>query len=105
MGKTLASQATDWREGRWLRVFELKEDGWSQKQIANALGVSKGAVSQWMKRAKEEGPATLRRHPPPGQAPRLTTSSVATLKELVSTLNATAYDFRGEAWTARQWVG
>jgi transposase len=52
MGKTLSSQATDWREGRRLRAFELKEAGWSQKQIAQALGVSKGAVSQWMKRGQ-----------------------------------------------------
>jgi predicted transcriptional regulator len=55
MRKTLSSRATDWREGRRLRAFELKEEGWSQKQIAQALGVSKGAVSQWMKRARDGG--------------------------------------------------
>jgi transcriptional regulator with XRE-family HTH domain len=55
MSKTLSSRATDWREGRRLRAFELKEEGWKQKQIAEALGVTEGAVSQWMKRAREEG--------------------------------------------------
>ncbi|MCA1715656.1 MAG: helix-turn-helix domain-containing protein, partial [Actinobacteria bacterium] len=47
MGKTLSNQATDWREGRRLRAFELKHQGWKQREIADALGVSKGAVSQW----------------------------------------------------------
>jgi len=45
MQKILSSQASNWREGRRLRAFELKEQGWKQKQIAEALGVSEGAVS------------------------------------------------------------
>ena len=55
MGKILSSQqATDWREGRRLSAWELKQEGWNQRDIARALGVSKGAVSQWLKRAKQE---------------------------------------------------
>src|SRR5215208_5977772 len=38
MEKTLANQATNWREGRRLRALELKERGWKQSQIAQALG-------------------------------------------------------------------
>ena len=53
--KISSQQATDWREGRRLRAWELKQEGWKQQDIARALGVSKGAVSQWMKRAKQEG--------------------------------------------------
>ncbi len=45
MRKTLSSQATDWREGRCLRAFKLRQEGWKQQKIANALEVSKGAVS------------------------------------------------------------
>ena len=55
MEKTLSSQATDWREGRRLRAFELKERGWKQAEIADALGITEGAASQWMRRAREEG--------------------------------------------------
>jgi DNA-directed RNA polymerase specialized sigma24 family protein len=56
MGNTLSSQeATNWREGRRLRAWELKqEEGWKQQDIARALGVSKGALSQWMKRAEQK---------------------------------------------------
>jgi transposase len=71
MEKTLSSQARDWREGRRLRAFELKERGWKQTEIADALGVSEGAVSQWMKRATEEGVEGLKHKPPPGAAPRM----------------------------------
>ena len=62
MKKTLSTQASDWREGRRLRSFELKERGsGNRKQIADdALGVTEGAVSQWMKRAREEGVRGLR---------------------------------------------
>ena len=60
MEKTLSSQAKDWREGRRLRAFELKEQGCKQTEIADALGVSEGAVSQWMKRAREEGVQAFR---------------------------------------------
>ncbi|PSR01793.1 MAG: hypothetical protein BRD47_04940 [Bacteroidetes bacterium QS_8_68_28] len=30
-----------------LRAFDLAEEGWRQKDIAEALGVTEGAVSQW----------------------------------------------------------
>jgi transcriptional regulator len=46
MGMTLSSQATNWREGRRFRALELSQMGWKQKDIALALGVTKGAVSQ-----------------------------------------------------------
>ena len=49
MDNSLSKQASDWREGRRLRAWELKREGWKQQEIADALGVSKGAVSQWMR--------------------------------------------------------
>src|SRR3954467_4667209 len=61
MDNSLSKEATDWREGRRLRAFELKQEGCSQQRIAEALGVSKGAVSQWMKRAREGGIQALQR--------------------------------------------
>jgi len=101
MEKTLSSQASDWREGRRLRALELKERGWKQTEIADALGITEGAVSQWMKRAREEGVEGLRHKPPPGATARLSEQERARLRELLAR-GAEAHGFRGEAWTCER---
>ena len=87
-----------WKDARRLRAWHLKQQGWSQCQIAVAIGVSEGAVSQWMKRAREAGPEALRRRPPPGAPRRLSPEQLARLPELLRRGPA-AYGFRGELWT------
>jgi transposase len=101
MEKTLSSEATNWREGRRLRALELKERGWKQTEIADALGVSEGAVSQWMKRAREEGVEALRHKPPPGAPSRLSEDQRARLPELLAR-GAQAHGFKGEVWTCER---
>jgi transposase len=102
MEKTLSSQqATNWREGRRLRALELKEQGWKQSEIAEALGVTEGAVSQWMKRAREQGAQALRDKPPPGAPSRLSDQQRARLPELLAQ-GAEAHGFRGEVWTCER---
>ena len=102
MDNSLSKEATDWREGRRLRAFELKQQGWAQQQIAEALGVSKGAVSQWMKRARDGGGAeALRRRPAPGARPRLSEEQRAKVPELLER-GAEAHGFRGEVWTCER---
>jgi hypothetical protein len=65
MDNSLSKEAADWREGRRLRAWELKQQGWAQQRIAEALGVSKGAVSQWTKRTRQGGgPQALNANPP-----------------------------------------
>lgn len=98
MDNSLSKEATDWREGRRLRAWELKQEGWSQQRIAEALGVSKGAVSQWMKRGREGGLEALKRQPAPGAPPRLSEEQCAEVPELLER-GAEAHGFRGEVWT------
>jgi Predicted transcriptional regulator len=49
----------DWKEARRVRAFELKQAGWAQQEIAEVLGVTKGAVSQWIKAAEADGVEAL----------------------------------------------
>jgi transposase len=79
----------------------LKEQGCKQTHIADALGITEGAVSQWMKRATEEGVQALRHKPPPGAPPRLSEDERARLPELVAQ-GAEAHGFRGEVWTCER---
>jgi transposase len=99
MRTTLSATATDWREGRRLRAWELHEQGWSQSQIAAALGVPSGAVCQWMRRAREGGgPEALRKRKAPGGQPRLSASQQAQILEWLRE-GAEAHGFRGDLWT------
>ena len=91
----------DWREGRRLRAWELHQLGWKQKDIAGALGVTQGAVSQWLRRGREGGLAGLRRRTAPGSAPRLSDTQRAQLREALAK-GAPAYGFSGEVWTTKR---
>ena len=94
----------EYREYRRLRAYELKEQGWKQKDIAAALGVTEGAVSQWLKRAREEGGrGALRRRPPPGPRPRLTPEQRTHLRDLLKQ-GAEAAGFEGNVWTSKRIV-
>jgi transposase len=103
MEKTLSSQASDWREGRRLRAWELKQQGWNQREIARALGVTEGAVSQWIKRGREGGVEALRKRTSPGAPSRLSEEQRTQLKELLAQ-GAPAHGFRGEVWTCQRVV-
>jgi len=90
-----------WLEGRRLRAWELKQAGWKQCDIASALGVTEGAVSQWMRRARTGGSEALRHTPPPGMPSRLKSWQQSALKEMLE-LGAEAFGFRGAVWTGRR---
>jgi len=50
VNKTYGAQAADWREGRRLQAWGVVPTGVGASVIAGALGVTPGAVCQWMKR-------------------------------------------------------
>jgi transposase len=88
----------DWQEGRRLRALELFEQGWKAIRIAEALGVTRGAVSQWLKAARAGGREALRRRPRRGHPPKLTAEHRQQLPELLAK-GAEAYGFIGGVWT------
>ncbi len=81
-----------------MRALSLKQEGWPQRVIAEALGVSPAAVSQWLAAAERDGPGALRSHPAPGPLPRLTARQKALIPEFLWH-GPEAYGFRGQVWT------
>jgi transposase len=88
----------NWKEARRFQAWRLQPQGWPQRQIATALGVSEGAVSPWMRRAREEGPTALQHRSPPGAPRRLVAEPLARLPAFLPR-SPTAYGFRGQVWT------
>lgn len=86
------------RENRRLQAWELRQQGWSQRRIAIELGVTQGAVSQWLKRAQQNGVDALRHHPAPGKRPSLTTEQLDQLPALLAR-GAQTFGFQGDRWT------
>src|SRR5215208_3988742 len=94
-------RAKEWREERRLRAWALKAKGWSQQKIAEALGVTAGAVSQWMRRGREGGETALKSRPRTGAEPKLRAEQRAQLPGLLAQ-GAEAFGFRGDVWTAKR---
>jgi transposase len=88
----------DWREWRRLRAWELSQQDWLPCDIAEALGVSRAAVSQWLASADATGPEALRSRLRVGPAGKLLPGQ----RQLIADClwhGAEAYGFRGEVWT------
>lgn len=89
---------TDWKHERRLRAWDLYNKGWKQIDIAEALGVTHGAVSQWIATAQTHGIEALRAKKHPGPSPRLNAEQD---RHLVAMLQqpADAHGFIGAVWT------
>jgi transposase len=51
------------QQWRRLRTVDLKEQGWSQREIAEVLNVAEETVSRWLARARAGGTDALRARP------------------------------------------
>jgi transposase len=88
----------DWREWRRVRVLQLKQRGWRQRAIAEALGASEVSVSRWLRRAREGGPEALLSRAAPGHPPKLSPSQKRLIPEFLGH-GPEAYGFHGQVWT------
>lgn len=93
-----AKQYEDWREARRRRALELKREGWSQVRIAEALGVTQGAVSQWLKTAREQGEEALEARKSTGRPRLLSEVDRGSIPGLLK-LGARSWGFANDAWT------
>jgi transposase len=91
----LPADGLEWRR---FRALHLKQQGWSRRDIAAALGVAPKSVSRWLARARDGGPEGLRAHPSPGPPPKLDAAQKRLIPEFLWH-GAEAYGFRGEVWT------
>jgi transposase len=98
MGTPTEATPRDWQEGRRLRALDLAEAGWKGIRIAEALGVTRGAVSQWLKAAREGGREALRRRPRGHVSAKLSAEQRAQLPMLLGK-GAEHYGFIGDVWT------
>jgi transposase len=85
-------------EERRLRARALWSDGWLQKDIAQALGVSEAAVSKWRSVEAAKGVEGLKAKEHPGPTPALTPEQVARIPQLLLA-GAESFGFRGDVWT------
>lgn len=90
--------STEMRTWRRQRTWALKEAGWEQQRIAEALGVTEGAVSQWMQMVREGGPDALVAKPRLGKASKLTAEQKAQIVPLLEQ-GAEAHGYAGQVWT------
>lgn len=96
--KTLSNTSQNVREFRRLRAVELYEQGWRPIRIAEVLGVTRGAVSQWLKRYQEEGIEALRYKKVSKKPCRLSQSQKGELVDMLSQ-GAENFGYAGQIWT------
>jgi len=90
--------AHDWREWRRLQALHLKQEGWYQRVIAEALGTSEETISRWLAHARQGGREVLLAHPAPGHPPKLSGEQKHLIPEFLWH-GPEAYGFRGQVWT------
>jgi transposase len=96
--ETSGFRPNDWREWRRVRAVQLKQQGWYQRDIAEAFGVSEVSVSRWLARARDGGIAALRARPTAGHPPKLSIAQKRRIPEFLWH-GPEAYGFRGRVWT------
>jgi len=88
-----------------MQALELKQMGWKQRDIAAALGVTEGAVSQWVTAARRGGRDALASQlSHRGRTSKLTTEQRRLIPDFLWH-GAEAYGFHGDVWTCERVAG
>src|SRR5207302_10089126 len=85
-------------------ALQLKEQGWRQRAIAEALGVTEDTVGRWLARARVGGPAALLARPAPGHPSKLSPAQRRLIPDFLWH-GPEAYGFQGEVWTCARVSG
>lgn len=85
-------------EWRRLQALHLKQRGWVQRDIAEALDVSEESVCRWLARARRGGVEALRARIRPGRPSQLPSHQKRLIPEFLWH-GPEAYGLRGEVWT------
>jgi len=86
-------------ESRRIQGVELYKKGWSEYDIAEALGVKQASVSRWVTAEHEGGIEGLKSSKHPGPKPKLEDAEKEMLVKLLNR-NPTDFGFEGELWTS-----
>jgi transposase len=100
--KRQSGLTADIEQWRRQRAVELREENWTLSAIAEALGVTPGAVSQWLTAAQEQGQqALMSQRSRSGRRPKLTAEQTTCLLELLGQ-GAEASGHVGEQWDGKR---
>jgi transposase len=81
-----------------MQALQLRQHGWYQRDIAEALMVSEVSVSHWLTRARARGAQALLAHPSPGRPSALRAEELRLIPEFLWH-GPEAYGFSGKVWT------
>ncbi len=90
-------EKTTWKVERRKQAWALFRAGWKQGDIAEAMGVSTAAVSQWIKRGRSGGTKALETPKTGGRPAGLSQAERERLVKLLAK-GAEAFGFRGAVW-------
>lgn len=96
--KERSSTSREAREYKRLRAIELFENGMKAIKIAEVLGVTRGAVSQWLKRFRLHGIEALYQSVRKKKACKLSSQQVEDLLGML-VHGAENFGYSGDVWT------
>ncbi len=88
-------------EERRKRAIDMIRNGKRKAHVAEELGVSRAAVTQWWKEYKAGGKKALKQKKRSGRPPKIKRKDLDRLPELLSK-GATTYGYSNDLWTTKR---